>query len=105
MATGREGDLRTLVVVDDGIGVPTHLQDRIFEPRVTSKLDTMVTDTWGVHGRGMALFSVRSNAEYGPGGGLRRSQGPGIAHRRGYDVLGRAGRPVVVADRRARRRR
>jgi hypothetical protein len=61
VATGREGELRTLVVVDDGTGVPTHLQDTIFEPRVTSKLETMVTDTWGVHGRGMALFSVRSN--------------------------------------------
>ena len=61
VATGREGDLRTLVVVDDGTGVPSHLQDAIFEPRVTSKLETMVTDTWGVHGRGMALFSVRSN--------------------------------------------
>jgi len=61
VATGREGDLRTLVVVDDGTGVPHHLQETIFEPRVTSKLETMVTDTWGVHGRGMALFSVRSN--------------------------------------------
>jgi hypothetical protein len=38
------------------------LQDKIFEPRVTSKLDTMVIDQWGVHGRGMALFSIRSNA-------------------------------------------
>jgi len=61
VATGREGDLRTVVVIDDGTGVPSHLQEAIFEPRVTSKLETMVTDTWGVHGRGMALFSVRSN--------------------------------------------
>ena len=38
------------------------MQERIFEPRVTSKLETMVMDEWGVHGRGMALFSVRSNA-------------------------------------------
>jgi hypothetical protein len=63
VATTREGDLRTLVVLDDGAGVPAHLQDRIFEPRVTSKLDTMTTDRWGVHGRGMALFSVRSNVK------------------------------------------
>ncbi len=61
VATSRDGELRTLVVVDDGAGVPGHLQDRIFEPRVTSKLDTMTTDRWGVHGRGMALFSVRSS--------------------------------------------
>jgi hypothetical protein len=61
VATCREGDTRHLVVIDDGLGVPTHLQERIFEPRVTSKLETMVMDQWGVHGRGMALFSVRSN--------------------------------------------
>jgi hypothetical protein len=61
-ATGREGDRRTLVIVDDGIGIPPAMQDRVFEPRVTSKLDTMVMDQWGVHGRGMALFSIRSNA-------------------------------------------
>ncbi len=61
VATAREGDLRIMTVVDDGTGVPEHLHDTIFEPRVTSKLETMVTDTWGVHGRGMALFSVRSN--------------------------------------------
>jgi hypothetical protein len=61
VATAREGDNRILTVVDDGTGVPEHLHEKIFEPRVTSKLETMVTDTWGVHGRGMALFSVRSN--------------------------------------------
>ncbi len=61
IANAREGDLRTMTFVDDGVGVPAHLHDRIFEPRVTSKLETMVTDKWGVHGRGMALFSVRSN--------------------------------------------
>ena len=61
LATGREGDRRTLTVVDDGVGVPKHMIDRVFEPRVTSKLDSMVIDQWGVHGRGMALFSIRSN--------------------------------------------
>ena len=62
IATGREGDHRSLTVIDDGIGVPKALIERIFEPRVTSKLDSMVVDQWGVHGRGMALFSIRSNA-------------------------------------------
>lgn len=61
VATGREGDRRTLTVVDDGVGVPNPMTDRIFEPRVTSKLESMVVDQWGVHGRGMALFSIRSN--------------------------------------------
>lgn len=61
IANSREGDLRSMTVIDDGVGVPAHLHDRIFEPRVTSKLETMVTDTWGVHGRGMALFSIRAN--------------------------------------------
>ncbi|TLM78024.1 MAG: sensor histidine kinase [Actinobacteria bacterium] len=62
VATAREGDSRTLTIVDDGVGVPPAMQERVFEPRVTSKLETMVMDRWGVHGRGMALFSVRSNA-------------------------------------------
>jgi len=61
LATAREGDHRSLTVIDDGVGVPDGMSDRIFEPRVTSKLETMVMDRWGVHGRGMALFSIRSN--------------------------------------------
>jgi hypothetical protein len=61
VACGREGDTRTMTVIDDGVGVPQSMHERIFEPRVTSKLETMVMDRWGVHGRGMALFSVRSN--------------------------------------------
>ena len=61
LATGREADRRSITVIDDGIGVPDSLRDRIFEPRVTSKLETMVMDRWGVHGRGMALFSIKTN--------------------------------------------
>lgn len=63
VASSREADRRTLTVIDDGVGVPAAMRDRIFEPRVTSKLETMVVDRWGVHGRGMALFSVKSNVE------------------------------------------
>lgn len=62
IASSREGDVRSMTFIDDGVGVPPAMHDRIFEPRVTSKLDTMVMDQWGVHGRGMALFSIRSNA-------------------------------------------
>ena len=61
IATGREGDRRAITVIDDGVGVPKSMVERVFEPRVTSKLDSMVIDRWGVHGRGMALFSIRSN--------------------------------------------
>lgn len=59
----REGNTRTLVFLDDGDGVPESLHERIFEPRVTSKLETMTMDKWGVHGRGMALYSIRCNTE------------------------------------------
>ncbi len=61
VATGREADDRILTMIDDGVGIPPNLHEAVFEPRVTSKLETMVMDRWGVHGRGMALFSVKSN--------------------------------------------
>ena len=63
VANSREGSVRTFTLVDDGVGIPQPMQDRVFEPRVTSKLETMVVDHWGVHGRGMALYSIRSNAQ------------------------------------------
>lgn len=63
LATAREGSRRSITMIDDGSGVPEKLQEAIFEPRVTSKLDTYHMDRWGIHGRGMALFSIRSNAE------------------------------------------
>ncbi|HIU03973.1 MAG TPA: ATP-binding protein [Candidatus Coprousia avicola] len=63
VATYRDDDLRKVVVIDDGCGVPEDMQDRIFEARVTSKLESMHMDRWGVHGRGMALFSIRQNCD------------------------------------------
>ena len=63
VASSREGDTRTIVMLDDGSGVPDSMQERIFDARVTSKLDTVHMDRWGVHGRGMALFSIRENAK------------------------------------------
>ena len=62
VATTREGNLRTLTMLDDGCGIPADMHEHVFEARVTSKLDAMRMDRWGVHGRGMALFSVRENA-------------------------------------------
>ncbi len=63
VATSREGDTRTVVVLDDGVGIPDDMRERVFDARVTSKLDTAHIDRWGVHGRGMALFSIRENCE------------------------------------------
>jgi len=62
VATVRDSVNRFMTVVDDGVGVPSALHAAVFEPRVTSKLETMVMDRWGVHGRGMALFSIKTNA-------------------------------------------
>ncbi len=62
LATARSADLRTVTMVDDGDGVPQDMRERIFEPRVTSKLDAFSEDDWGVHGRGMALYSIKENA-------------------------------------------
>lgn len=62
LAVGREGDVRRLTVLDDGDGVPPSMHEQVFEPRVTSKLDTAHVDKWGVHGRGMALYSISMNA-------------------------------------------
>ena len=63
VACTREGSTRRIVMIDDGDGVPKHLQQTVFEPRVTSKLDSMHMDKWGVHGRGMALYSIAVNAD------------------------------------------
>ena len=63
LSVTREDKRRRIVMIDDGDGVPPALHTRIFEPRVTSKLDTMHIDKWGVHGRGMALYAVAVNAE------------------------------------------
>ncbi|MGI6032331.1 MAG: ATP-binding protein [Coriobacteriales bacterium] len=63
IAISRAGQKKTLVFLDDGDGIPEHMHEAIFEPRVTSKLESMVMDRWGVHGRGMALYSIKSNTE------------------------------------------
>lgn len=63
LASSRSGNIRTLTLIDDGDGIPDSMRELVFEPRVTSKLDTMRMDEWGVHGRGMALYSIQQNAE------------------------------------------
>jgi hypothetical protein len=63
VATQHVGEKRLITVIDDGSGIPASMHEHIFEPRVTSKLDTAHMDKWGMHGRGMALFSISENAE------------------------------------------
>jgi hypothetical protein len=54
---------RIIHFVDDGAGIPHNLKDLIFEARVTSKLDNGKKDSYGFHGRGMALFSIKLNVD------------------------------------------
>lgn len=61
VATWTEDASRCLTVLDDGDGIPSDMHETVFEPFVTSKLDTFRDDRWGVHGRGMALYSIRQN--------------------------------------------
>lgn len=61
-SSSKEGERRRFTILDDGDGIPEAMHERIFDPRVTSKLDSMHMDKWGVHGRGMALYSIRENA-------------------------------------------
>lgn len=54
---------RHLTILDDGSGVPSEFHSSIFEPRVTSKIDNVIEDRYGIHGRGMALYSIRANVD------------------------------------------
>ncbi len=50
VATFKEEGMRSLLFLDNGCGVPEDMRDRIFDARVTSKLESMKMDRWGVHG-------------------------------------------------------
>lgn len=56
----KDKDKRHITVIDDGCGIPGTMHKKVFESRVTSKLDSVVFDEFGIHGRGMALYSIRS---------------------------------------------
>ncbi len=63
VATWKENTNRHLTIIDDGSGIPASLHNTVFEPFVTSKLDSFHSDRWGVHGRGMALYSIKENTD------------------------------------------
>lgn len=62
VASRLRNDKRELWVIDDGKGIPKTLFEKIFEARVTSKVDKIIEDEYGIHGRGMALYAIRSRA-------------------------------------------
>ena len=88
LAATREGRTRRLVAIDDGEGIPPQMHERIFESRVTSKLDTAHMDKWGIHGRGMALYSVSVNAEEARVAASDRGKGTSILVQTDLDRLG-----------------
>lgn len=61
VATWTEDSKRFATILDDGDGIPASMHQTVFEPFVTSKLDSFHSDKWGVHGRGMALYSIKQN--------------------------------------------
>lgn len=63
VATWTEESKRFITILDDGDGIPSSMHEVVFEPFVTSKLDSFRDDKWGVHGRGMALYSIKQNTE------------------------------------------
>jgi Histidine kinase-, DNA gyrase B-, and HSP90-like ATPase len=58
-----KGRWRNISALDNGNGIPSTLHRKIFEARVTSKVKDMVEDKFGVHGRGMALYSIKQVAD------------------------------------------
>jgi hypothetical protein len=63
VASRLRNNIREIWVIDDGEGIPLELHKKIFEARVTSKVDKIIEDDYGVHGRGMALFAINSRCK------------------------------------------
>ncbi len=59
--SGKKEELSTALMM--GMVFRPKFHNFIFQARVTSKLEDGVKDSYGFHGRGMALFSVKLNAE------------------------------------------
>lgn len=88
LAVQRDERTRTIVTIDDGDGIPEAMFEKIFESRVTSKLDTAHMDKWGMHGRGMALYSIITNAEEAYVRSSVVGEGSAIVVRTDLDALG-----------------
>jgi len=64
IGTKKIGETRRVIYcIDDGDGIPPKFHNLIFQARVTSKLDDGIKDSYGFHGRGMALFSMKLTAD------------------------------------------
>ncbi|TET52645.1 MAG: ATP-binding protein [Actinobacteria bacterium] len=63
IASWKNEHIRNLLVFDNGEGIPKDLVERIFEARVTSKLNQVIIDNYGIHGRGMALYGIALNCK------------------------------------------
>ena len=88
VALAREGSVRSITVIDDGQGIPSSMHEHVFEPRVTSKLDSSHMDKWGLHGRGMALYSVAQNASSSYVAASDTSLGTSIVVKTNLDKIG-----------------
>ncbi len=63
IASWKHKHIRNLLVFDNGEGIPKNLVERIFEARVTSKLNQVIIDNYGIHGRSMALYGIALNCK------------------------------------------
>ena len=78
VATHKADNFRYLTILDNGEGIPASFHKTIFEPRVTTKLDSASMDEWGIHGRGMALFSISANADLAEVSASAKGEGSAI---------------------------
>ena len=96
VATSKEGGVRTLLFLDNGSGVPQDMHERIFDARVTSKLESMKMDrractvvAW--------LYSIRENTDEACVVASPTVSDRLYARRCGYRATARACRSIELA--------